>query len=257
MSLAPFSNLAYMELLYSRYQRDPQSVPAEWRRYFTETVEEKKNGHGEGKPSFAARSIFNPAALAAPTEFRPDTGSAGVQERVYEMIRNHRVRGHMIARVDPLGSPRPGMPELELDFYGFSESDLSAPVNSATLPYNTPLTIPEIHQRLRNTYCRSIGAQFMHIGDAATRQWLQHRMELTQNHIDLSREEQIRILTRLTDAVIFEEFLRKKFLGAKTFSLEGCETLLPLLDLAVEKAGSQDVRDIVIGMAHRGRLNVL
>ncbi len=97
----------------------------------------------------------------------------------------------------------------------------------------------------------------MHIGDAAIRQWLQHRMEITQNHLELSREEQIRILTRLTDAVIFEEFLRKKFLGAKTFSLEGCETLLPLLDLAVEKAGSQDVRDIVIAMAHRGRLNVL
>jgi len=257
MSLAPFSNLAYMELLYSRYQRDPQSVPAEWRRYFTETVDEKKNGNGESTPSFAPRSIFNPAALAAPTEFKPDTCAPGVQERLYEMIRNHRVRGHMIAQVDPLGSPRPVMPELELDFYGFSESELDTPTSSATLPYNTPLTIREIYERMRNTYCRSIGAQFMHIGDAAIRQWLQHRMELTQNHIDLSREQQCRILTRLTDAVIFEEFLRKKFLGAKTFSLEGCETLLPLLDLAVEKAGSQDVRDIVIAMAHRGRLNVL
>ncbi|HEV2319257.1 MAG TPA: 2-oxoglutarate dehydrogenase E1 component, partial [Verrucomicrobiae bacterium] len=257
MSLAPFSNLAYMELLYSRYQRDPQSVPPEWRRYFTETVDERKNGHGESAPSFAPRSIFNPAALAAPTEFKPDTRAAGVQERLYEMIRNHRVRGHMIAHVDPLGSPRPVMPELELDFYGFTDTELDTPINSATLPYDTPLTVREIYQRLRNTYCRSIGAQFMHIGDAAIRQWLQHRMELTQNHIDLSRDEQIRILTRLTDAVIFEEFLRKKFLGAKTFSLEGCETLLPLLDLAVEKAGSQDVRDIVIAMAHRGRLNVL
>jgi 2-oxoglutarate dehydrogenase E1 component len=130
-------------------------------------------------------------------------------------------------------------------------------VSSATLPYNTPLTVREIFHRLRNTYSRSIGAQFMHIGDAAIRSWLQHRMELSQNHQELSRAEQIRILTRLTDAVIFEEFLRKKFLGAKTFSLEGSETLLPLLDLAVEKAGSQNVRDIVIAMAHRGRLNVL
>ena len=112
-------------------------------------------------------------------------------------------------------------------------------------------------QRLRNTYCRSIGVQFMHIDDPAARQWLQHRMESTQNRLALSREEQLRILMRLTDAVIFEEFLRKKFLGAKTFSLEGSETLIPLLDLAIEKASRQGVRDIVIGMAHRGRLNVL
>src|ERR1700744_5627050 len=163
MSLAPFSNLAYMELLYSRYQRDPQSVPAEWRRYFTETVDEKKNGNGDSKPSFTPRSIFNPATLAAPTEFKPDTRTAGVQERLYEMIRNHRVRGHMIAQVDPLGSARPVMLELELDFYGFSETELDTPISSATLPYNTPLTIREIYQRMRNTYCRSIGAQFMHI----------------------------------------------------------------------------------------------
>src|SRR5271169_1290413 len=97
----------------------------------------------------------------------------------------------------------------------------------------------------------------MHIDDLAVRQWLERRMESSQNHLQLSREEQLRIFTRLTDATIFEEFLRKKFLGAKTFSLEGCETLLPLLDLAIEKAGSHGVRDIVLGMAHRGRLNVL
>ncbi|HXE42911.1 MAG TPA: thiamine pyrophosphate-dependent enzyme, partial [Candidatus Baltobacteraceae bacterium] len=89
------------------------------------------------------------------------------------------------------------------------------------------------------------------------REWLQRRMESTQNRLTISREQQLRILTKLTDAVMFEEFLRKKFLGAKTFSLEGCETLLPLLDLAIEKAGAHGVKDIVIGMAHRGRLNVL
>lgn len=255
MSSAPFSNLAYMELLYSQYRRDPQSVSAEWQRYFTETFDEKKNGHSQLTPSFAPRSIFNPAG--APTGARPDPRVAGVHERLYEMVRNHRVRGHMIAAVDPLGAPRPIMPELELDYYAFTEGELDLLVTSSTLPYDTPLTIREIFRRMRNTYSRSIGAQFMHIGDTAIREWLQRRMEITQNHVDLTRDEQIRILTRLTDAVLFEEFLRKKFLGAKTFSLEGCETLLPLLDLAVEKAISQDVRDIVIAMAHRGRLNVL
>lgn len=257
MNFAPFSNLPYMELLYSNYRRDPQSVSPEWQRYFAETLDEKKNGHSQLTPTFAPRSIFNPALPPVSGGFQPDLRAVGLQERIYELIRNYRVRGHMIAAIDPLGAPRPRMPELELDYYGFTDSELNLPVNSATLPYNTPLTVREILQRMRNTYSRSIGAQFMHIGDAKIRDWLQRRMEITQNHVDLSRDEQLRILTRLTDAVIFEEFLRKKFLGAKTFSLEGSETLLPLLDLAIEKAISQDVRDIVIAMAHRGRLNVL
>ena len=227
MSSTPFSNLAYMELLYSQYRRDPQSVSPEWQHYFAETIDGKKNGESRLAPSFTPRSIFNPATPSAPAAagvLQLDAHTAGIHERLYEMIRNHRTRGHMIAAIDPLGAPRPRMPELELDYYGFSESELDMLVNSATLPYNTPLTVREIFRRLRNTYCRSIGAQFMHIGDATIRQWLQHRMELTQNRLELSREEQIRILTRLTDAVIFEEFLRKKFLGAKTFSLEGSET---------------------------------
>src|ERR1700722_9337240 len=257
MSFAPFSNLAYMELLYSNYRRDPQSVSAEWQRYFAETLDEKKNGHSQLSPSFTPRSIFNASTPGVADAYKPDPRMAGIHERLYEMVRNHRVRGHMIATLDPLGSPRPTVPELELDYYGFTENEMDTLVNSSTLPYGTPLAVREVFQRMRNTYCRSIGAQFMHIGDTAIRNWLQHRMELTQNHVDLSRDEQIRILTRLTDAVIFEEFLRKKFLGAKTFSLEGSETLLPLLDLAIEKAISQDVRDIVIAMAHRGRLNVL
>jgi 2-oxoglutarate dehydrogenase E1 component len=130
-------------------------------------------------------------------------------------------------------------------------------VNFPTLHCETPLTVQGIFQRLRDTYCRSIGAQFLHIDDLKRREWLQHRMESTQNRPGLSRNEQLRILTRLTDAVVFEEFLRKKFPGAKTFSLEGCETLLPLLDLAIEKSGHQGVKTIVIGMGHRGRLNVL
>lgn len=257
MNFTPFSNLAYMELLYSQYRRDPESVSAEWQRYFKENLDEKKNGESRLEPSFAPRSIFNPAVPTAARGTPLDAHTAGVHERLYELIRNYRVRGHMIAAINPLGAPRPTMPELELDYYGFTDSELDLLVNSASLPYNTPLTVREIHRRLRNTYSRSIGAQFMHIGDVAIRQWLQNRMEISQNRLELSRAEQIRILTRLTDAVIFEEFLRKKFLGAKTFSLEGCETLLPLLDLAVEKAGSQNVRDIVIAMAHRGRLNVL
>src|SRR5262249_50278330 len=135
--------------------------------------------------------------------------------------------------------------------------DFDRPFSTDTIHGEDVRPLREIIDQLRNTYCRRIGAQFMHMDDLAVRNWLQDRMESTQNRLKLSRDEQLRILTRLTDAVIFEEFLRKRYLGAKTFSLEGAESLIPLLDLAIERAAEQGVNDIVLGMAHRGRLNVL
>ena len=258
ISSAAVYNLEYLEELYTRYLHDHASVAEPWRAHFAE-LRNGGNGQVQVGPSFRRRSLFNPAPPPAPSRqvTEIDPLQASVRDRLNQLIRNYRVRGHMLAELDPLGSRRPTPPELELAYYGFRESDLDLLTTCSTLPYDEPLTIREIVQRLRNTYCRSIGVQFMHLDDPAARRWLQHRMESTQNHLALSREEQLRILVRLTDAVIFEEFLRKKFLGAKTFSLEGSETLIPLLDLALEKASRQGVRDIMIGMAHRGRLNVL
>src|SRR5581483_6515523 len=241
-------NLPYLESLYENYRRDPQSVSAEWREFFAGSA--PANGHGG-----TARSVL--AEPTSPDRLEPAARSANLDEKIHMLIRNFRVRGHKIAAIDPLGSRRPCPPDLKLDFYGFADSELDQLINLPTLNFQAPLTIRELHERLQNTYCRSIGAQFMHVDDWQAREWLQRRMESSQNRLSISRDQQLRILTRLTDAVIFEEFLRKKFLGAKTFSLEGCETLLPLLDLAIEKAGGHGVRDIVIGMAHRGRLNVL
>jgi 2-oxoglutarate dehydrogenase E1 component len=252
-------NLAYAEELCALHQRDPRLVPQAWREYCAAAGAAGPNGRTRLGPSFRPRSLFNPAGRSLVSKIGARVGSreAALQDRLDELIRNYRVRGHLIAQIDPLGAARPCPPELEIDHYGFTEAELDLLTNSATLPYDQPLSIREILQRLRNTYCRSIGAQFMHIDDLPVRRWLQRRMEISQNRLELSREEQLRILTRLTDAVLFEEFLRKKFIGAKTFSLEGCETLLPLLDLVIEKSGAQGVSDIVLGMAHRGRLNVL
>jgi 2-oxoglutarate dehydrogenase E1 component len=255
---AGIQSLSYIEQFYADYRRDPNSVPAEWREHFA-AVDNGANGAAQLGPSFKPRSIFNPVSSSQleRKDFRLDPHAANLSDRLHQLVRNYRVRGHVIAAVDPLGRTRPCPPELKLDFYGFSESELELLTNSPDLHFDAPLTIREIFQRLRDTYCRSIGAQFMHIDDLATRQWIQRRMESSRNRLQVSRNEQLRILTRLTDAVVFEEFLRKKFLGAKTFSLEGCETLLPLLDLAIEKAGHQGVKNIVVGMGHRGRLNVL
>jgi 2-oxoglutarate dehydrogenase E1 component len=180
-----------------------------------------------------------------------------MQDRVYLLTRLYRVRGHRIAQVDPLGLPQPIPPELTPEFFGFTEADMDSPVYSETFQYDGPLTLGKLLERLRNTYCRSIGVQYMHIDELSVRRWLQRRMEGTQNRLQLTREEQLRILTRLTDAVTFEEFIRRKFPGAKSFSLDGSESLIPLLDLAIEKAGEQGIQEIVFGMAHRGRLNVL
>jgi 2-oxoglutarate dehydrogenase E1 component len=250
----------YVEGLYAHYRRNPASVPDDWRQYFDSLPDgQPATGLLRLGPSFRPRSIFNPDLPAKPgsRSVAESSDAIGLQDRADQLLRAYRVRGHMAAQVDPLGLPRPRPPELDPKFYGFKEEDFTRRFSCETFHGDGRLTLREIIERLQNTYCRSIGVQYMHIDDVAIRRWLQQRMEFTENRLKLTRKEQLRILTRLTDAVIFEEFLRKKFIGAKSFSLEGCESLIPLLDLAIEKAGEQVISEIVLGMAHRGRLNVL
>ncbi len=179
------------------------------------------------------------------------------QERVDMLIRGFRVRGHVIAQLDPLSTRPLRHPELELSYYGLTEADLDSAFSCRTMHGAPVLTLRQIIQRLRNTYCGPIGVQYMHIDDPDVKDWLQVRMETSQNRCELGRDEQIRIFTKLTDAEVFEAFLQKKFVGAKRFSLEGGESLIPLLDLALEEASGRGVDEVVIAMAHRGRLNVL
>lgn len=248
------ANLAFIEDLYNLYLSDPHQVSSEWQAFFraefTGTASQPFNG-----PRFEARSIFD-------NGYRRNGNSraeiATTQDRVDQLVRAYRVRGHLIAQVDPLQRMHTQpMPGLKMRHYGFTKEDLHKPFSSRTIAGARKRTLAEIILLLRSTYCRSIGVQFMHIDDLNIRHWLQERMESTQNRIKLSRREQLRILTRLTDAVNFEEFIQKKYIGAKRFSLEGGESLIPLLDLAIERAGDQDIDEIVIGMAHRGRINVL
>jgi 2-oxoglutarate dehydrogenase E1 component len=249
-------SLEFVESLYAEFLRDPAAVPPDWRNYF-QTLSDGNGSKSQSlTPSFKPWSIFNPPAAGNGTGGEEAT-TAVLQERIDQLIRNYRVRGHMAAQLDPLGIPRATPPELNLDFYELTEADMNRRFACEAMCGGATLTLREILERLRNTYCRSIGVQFMHIDDIFVRHWLQERMESTGNRISLTHEEQIRILTRLTDAVIFEQFIRKKFIGAKSFSLEGAESLIPLLDLAIERAGEQGIEEIVLGMAHRGRLNVL
>jgi 2-oxoglutarate dehydrogenase E1 component len=233
-------SLAFSEELYAAWQQDPESVPANWRDYFASM------SFGESVTAADAAGIGRRQAELAER-----------QNKVDQLIRNYRVRGHNIADVNPLGPPPAPPEELTLAHYGFTEADLDLPFSAGSLAPGQILPLREILRRLQATYTRSIGAQFMHIDDIDCRRWLYQRMEGCENRIEVPHDDQVEILTRLTDAVLLEEFIQKKYIGAKSFSLEGAESLVPLLAQSIEYAGRQGIEDVVLGMAHRGRLNVL
>lgn len=242
-------SLDYIDDLYVRYIQDPSSVSDVWRKYFEEFSLASQSESLYQEPG-------NGAAVS--TGEMPDAlWLARMQERVDQLVREYRVRGHLMAKIDPLGLNRKGPPELDPQSHGLTEEDMRRPFTSPTIEHANGRTVGDIIEKLRTTYCRSIGAQFMHVDNRNIRDWLQRRMESTENRLALSREVQTRIYTKLADATIFEEFVRKKYSTAKTFSLEGAESLIPLLDRALEKAGQHGIKGLVLAMAHRGRLNVL
>lgn len=246
------SNLSYVEGLYQEYLKAPDSVTPEWREYFQHISDATQQNGATGADYFRPQRV-GPAGMVSPVEL----DAAIWQERVGRLIRNYRAMGHYAARIDPLGRTRPEVKELELSACDLSEADLDRTFSTVTAGGPNLRTLREILQWLRNTYCRSIGVQFMHIDDMGVREWLQNKMEATENRLPLTKDQQLRILKRLSDAVVFEEFIQKKFQGKKTFSLEGAETLIPLLDQAIYHGAEQGVEEVVLAMAHRGRLNVL
>lgn len=232
-------SLSYAEMLWQSWQEDPHSVPAAWHEWFSS---QKADG--------PADATYLPSGAASDRDLAD-------QNKVDQLVRNYRVRGHRVANLNPLAEPGKLPPELTLEYYGFSEDDLDRVFSAGTLSPGDMLPLGEIQRKLQATYSRFIGVQYMHIDDLQVREWLQNRMEASENRIELHHDVQERILQRLIDAEIFEEFIQNKYLGAKRFSLEGAETLIPLLDMAIDHAGQQGLNKVVLGMAHRGRLNVL
>ena len=224
-------SLDYIDDLYVQFVRDPSSVSETWRQYFEQflvgagtktlakTTAGGKNGAGG---DWSAGSDGEDRRGSTGDELADQAlWLARVQDRIDQLVREYRVRGHLVARLDPLGLFKHDCPELSPQSYGLSDNDLQRPYDSSALENVSGGTLDVILNKLRNTYCRSIGAQFMHIDNRNIRDWLQRRMETTENRLELSHEVQRRIYTRLADASIFEEFVRRKFVGAKTFSLEG------------------------------------
>ena len=245
-----FSNLGFVERLYFDYLADPSSVDATWRAYFDGLPRVAPPPRGP----FAAR----PAAPASWAEGADAArqGAEALQFRVDRLAQAYREQGHLHAQLDPLRLDRRGGEGIPLEAFGLSEADLGRPVTSDGGGRGSR-TLGELVERLRDTYCRTLGVELAHLHDRELRSWLEERMERTRNHITLTPDTERFLLRKLTEAESFEQFLGTKFLGAKRFSLEGAEGLVPMLELIVDRAVGHGVKSIAIGMAHRGRLNVL
>ena len=208
-----------------------------------------------------AETTLAPPIPEGRTSFPPTSevlAATELQARLSALINAYRVRGHLFADLDPLGLHQgPPKDEFVLKRYGLAHVDPDTIFSTGSLAGPATEPLRSVLARLKDTYARTIGAEFTFLENQEARDWLRERMELTGNHIDLSREQQIRILTKLTDAEIFEQFLHTKYTGAKRFSLEGGESVIPMLDILVERASELGVEEVVIGMAHRGRLNVM
>ena len=258
-----------IEQLHAQFMRDPNSVDASWRRIF----EDEDAGAG-GQPiktppgdsraeSDKALGLPEPRpAAASPTESADTDGPVQAETidsiRALMMIRAYRVRGHLIASLDPLGlEGERHHPELDPKSYGFSEADYDRPIYVDGVLGLKRATLREVLAILKQTYCARIGVEFMHIQYPDRKAWVQRMMEGERNRQSLSRGEKTEILRHLHEAEGFERFLDVKYAGAKRFSLEGSESVIPALEAVIAQAADHGIEEIVIGMAHRGRLNVL
>jgi 2-oxoglutarate dehydrogenase E1 component len=286
-------NQALVEELFLRYQENPKAVAPEWRRFFEGldpldapaepplTVRSNGNGHsgpepsnghegGAAEPSLdpTSRATTSPGFYGLPATAEvvdPEAvavagageGVTQLQARVSAMVNAYRVRGHLFADLDPLGIAEKPTFDLSLETFRLDGVDPETHFSFGNANLVRTLALREIVRRLQETYCRSIGVEFTFIEDPEERRWLQSRMEDTGNRLTLDRELQLRLLTKLTDAETFERFIHNTYLGAKRFSVEGGESVVPMLELIIERAASQGTQEVVIGMAHRGRLNML
>jgi 2-oxoglutarate dehydrogenase E1 component len=235
------ANLDLIDLNYERWQKDPASVDASWAAFF----EGFELGNLPQK---------NGAAVAGP---RAVTRESPLQTRIDGLVFGYRTLGHTIARVNPLAEKRPENPLLSLRELGFGEKDLDLRVASKFFMNGEEMTLREMIARLTKIYADSIGAEFMHIQNTRTRNWVLHRLETRPNKGDTPRQVKIGLLRALMEAESFEGFLHSRYVGQKRFSLQGAESLLVILDSILHKCAIDGVEEICMGMAHRGRLNVL
>ncbi len=258
-------NAAYVEEVYEAYLRDPHSVLEEWRDYFDKLP--RVNGavgndvaHSEIVQYFEQLGRVRGGASIA----RPSTGCGDIvherkQVEVVQLANSYRLSGHRKANIDPLGLLESATsPDLDLRFHGLNSMDLDSVFQTGDLSFGyNEAPLKNIIADLEKTYCGNVGAEVMHINNFDERSWLLHRLESTRACPDFSAEGKDNILNRLTAAEGLERHLDSKYPGTKRFGLEGGESFIPLLDELINRAGEYGAKEMVLGMAHRGRLNTL
>ncbi len=270
MTIPEALNLNFLEIQYERWREDPASVSEEWRTFFEEYDEEAPARAPATPVSPPEPAPQRPAPPPSPPPVKteaPPPEEEGVctldrvlkQSRVEALKYRYRDLGHLLACLDPLVACPTSHPLLELSAFSLSEEDLETPFYTRRFSSETDTSrapLKDIVQALRQTYCQSVGVEYMHIQDPEERRWLQDRMEPVMNQPELKREERVRILNKLSQSALFESYLHKKYMGQTRFSLEGADSLIPMLDTLFLRASEKGCREIVLGMAHRGRLNV-
>lgn len=227
----------YIEAQHQRWKENPDQVEKDWQFFF---------------------SGFELGLTKSPLpEGTCDATMVRKQSRVEALIYRYRDIGHLLACLDPLATCLLDHPLLEPEVFGLGPEDMDESFYMPGVADEVPMLLKNILSHLRQTYCHSIGVEYMHLQDPEEREWLRSRMEGSQNQPNLTPEEKIRILNKLSQAKRFEQFLHKKYLGQKRFSLEGAEVIIPMLDMLLHQAGTHKCEEALLGMAHRGRLNVL
>ena len=256
------ANAGFIAQLYTRFLKDPGSVDESWRRFFSEMNDDVGTLLTEVRgPSWGKREppiIGNGAAATARIDEAALRGATTDSIRALQLIRAYRVRGHLEADLDPLGLEKRGpYPELDYRGYGFTEADLDREIFIANLFGRERASLREIVAILRETYCGRIGVEYMHIQSPGERAWIQEKFEKHQSRPVLSVGIRKEILRTLTQAETFERFLDRRYTGTKRFGIEGAESLMPALEAILYRGSELGIREFVIGMPHRGRLNVL
>jgi len=276
-------NAAFVEDLYAKWAADPNSVAPSWQAFFASLLDGKSDvARAAGKPAWAKPEtpVARPDWMSAidglwpaveaklgkvieekkPTASVDEVRAATLDSlRAIMMIRAYRMRGHLKANLDPLGiAATPGdASELDPATYGFAEADFDRPIFLDFVLGLETASIREILEILRRTYCGNVGVQYMHVSDPKEKAWLQERIEGRDKEIVFTKEGKVAILKKLIETQGFEQFLHRRFPGTKRFGLDGGEAMVPALEQIIKRGGAMGVKDIVLGMPHRGRLNVL
>ena len=250
-------NGSYIEYLYEQYLHNPDNITASWRQRFDKI----HSGSTEDTPHSAIVERFERLAISEPGKLAKMQGfteqSVKKQSAVARLINHYRVKGHQIAANNPLGRNVQMPADLEPIYYGLTDADMNTVFDTGGLCGVDRLRLRDIIQTLKEIYCGSIGSEFMHIVDAEAKSWIRSKLEGAKPDYASHSEKRIWLLKMLTAAEGLEKYLHRKYVGQKRFSLEGAEALIPILDELIQRAGENKVREMVLGMAHRGRLNVL